>query len=66
MRGSSRALPVVRSDTASGDSSEEDIDGIVGKLAIVDEVGAALVIEADPGNLDPDAPDDAPHFLGAR
>ncbi len=52
------ALPVVRRHLAAGHAREEDVDGLVLQLGVV-EIGAALVIERDPGDLDPDAVDRA-------
>jgi len=48
--------PVVVGEVAAGDAGEEDVDPALSHC-LVDQVGAALVVEADPGDLDRDAPD---------
>jgi hypothetical protein len=49
-------LPVVLGEAAAGDSGEEDVDAPLADR-IVDQVGAALVVEAEPGDRDRDSPD---------
>ena len=49
-------LPVVVGEAAAGDAGEEDVDVALADR-LVDEVGAALVVEAQPGDGDRDAPD---------
>ena len=49
-------LPVVVGEAAAGDAGEEDVDVALADR-LVDQVGAALVVEADPGDRDRDAPD---------
>src|SRR3954454_985289 len=48
--------PVVVGEAAAGDAGEEDVDVALADR-LVDEVGAALVVEADAGDGDRDAPD---------
>ena len=49
------SLPVALGEVAPGDSREEDVDlGIPDRL--VDQVGTALVVEADTGDADADSP----------
>src|SRR5260370_35586735 len=49
-------LPVVAGEAAPGDAGEEYVDAALADR-LVEEVGAALVVEAHPGHLDRDAPD---------
>ena len=48
--------PVVVGEAAAGDAGEEDVDVALAQR-VVDQVGAALVVEAHAGDGDRDAPD---------
>lgn len=48
--------PVVVAEAVAGDAGEEDVDVALAQR-LVEEVGAALVVEAQPGDGDRDAPD---------
>src|SRR5438552_6572699 len=51
----SDSLPITLGEVAPGDSREEDVDlGVPDRL--VDQVGTALVVEADTGDADADSP----------
>ena len=59
-----QSLPVPRGEPAPGDPGEQIVDASVADL-VVDEVARALVVEANAGDGDVDAPD-LPAFVGAR